>query len=94
MGLFHRKKEPDAPGESLAACLTDPIASEIFQDILRDNGIPFVRRNKGAGAYMKVMFGAAAAADYIYVGVADEQRAKELFNAYLGTEVPFENEEN
>lgn len=94
MGLFHRKEEKAAEGEVLAACLTDPIASEIFQDILRDNGIPFVRRNQGAGGYMKVMFGASAAADFIYVSAADELRAKELYEAYLGTEVADENEEN
>lgn len=41
-----RKKEenPDENEPVLAAVIKNPVTSEIFQDILKENGIPFICR--------------------------------------------------
>ena len=45
-----RKKEakPDENEPVLAAVIKNPVTSEIFQDILKENGIPFICRQDGA----------------------------------------------
>ena len=86
-----RMKQTKAENELLlAAVVTNPVSSEIFQDILKKENIPFICRQYGAGAYFKILAGPAAAPDYIYVSRDDFERAKELYEAYLTTEAETE----
>ena len=71
----------------LVAVIENTTESEIFQDILRENNIPFICRQDGAGAYLKVLAGGLLVADSIYVEGNNLQRAKELYEVYLKTEV-------
>lgn len=54
-----RKKEtePDENEPVLAAVIKNPVTSEIFQDILKENGIPFICRQDGAGGSVKLLLG-------------------------------------
>ena len=71
----------------LVAVIENTTESEIFQDILSENNIPFICRQDGAGAYLKVLAGGLLVADSIYVEESNLQKAKELYEVYLKTEV-------
>ena len=89
--MSKRMKQTKSENELLlAAVVTNPVSSEIFQDILKKENIPFICRQYGAGAYFKILAGPAAAPDYIYVSSDDFERAKELYEAYLTTETETE----
>lgn len=86
MGLFKRRKKTEEPEYVLVATVPDTVASGIFQEILRDNGIPFISRQMGAGGCVKLITGGLLAPDDIYVSPEHSERATELYNAYLKTE--------
>lgn len=95
MRLFCRKRERQEKTVTpvLVAVIENTTESEIFQDILRENNIPFICRQEGAGAYLKVLAGGLLVADSIYVEESNLQRAKELYEAYLKTEIEHLEEE-
>ena len=85
-----RKEEPERDGSEpvLAATITNHVSSEIYQDMLRENGIPFVCRQEGAGGYLKILLGVGIIPDNIYVAEKNYERAREIYEAYLLTEPP------
>lgn len=89
-----RKEEKTDDGNEpvLAAIIKDPVTSEIFQDILKENGIPFICRQEGAGGSLKLLLGAGVVPDDIYVAAKNYEKARGLYEAYLKTEVEAENE--
>ena len=89
-----RKKEakPDENEPVLAAVIKNPVTSEIFQDILKENGIPFICRQEGAGGSLKLLLGAGVVPDDIYVAAKNYEKARGLYEAYLKTEVEAEDE--
>lgn len=76
----------------LAAVIKNPVTSEIFQDILKENGIPFICRQDGAGGSVKLLLGAGVVPDNIYVAAKNYETARGLYEAYLQTEVEPEEE--
>ncbi|NLY09260.1 MAG: DUF2007 domain-containing protein [Tissierellia bacterium] len=59
----------------------------VAAEILNDNDIPFVAKEKGAGGYMKVIAGGFSIyATELYVRKDDEERARELL--IVLTDVP------
>lgn len=89
-----RKEEKTDDGNEpvLAAIIKDPVTSEIFQDILKENGIPFICRQEGAGGSLKLLLGAGVVPDDIYVAAKNYEKARGLYEAYLKTEVEAEDE--
>ena len=89
-----RQKEakPDENEPVLAAVIKNPVTSEIFQDILKENGIPFICRQDGAGGSVKLLLGAGVVPDNIYVAAKNYETACGLYEAYLQTEVESEDE--
>lgn len=93
MRFFKRKeksavsKEDTSANPVLVAVIQNTVSSEIFQDILRENQIPFICHQDGAGGYIKILTGGLLVADSIYVSEKNSQRAKELYEAYLNTEL-------
>lgn len=79
-----KKAESEPEGRKLVATIDDSIAAGIFQEILRDNGIPFLCSQPGAGGYIKILTGGLLVSDSIYVNDEDYERASELYNAYFG----------
>lgn len=95
MGLFKRreKTEQESAIPCLVAVIQNTTESEIFQDMLRENEIPFICRQEGAGGYLKVLAGGLLTADSIYVDRKNFEKARELYEAYLKTEVAFFDDE-
>lgn len=87
-GLFGKNKsgENSSSEPVLAAVIQNTVSSEIYQDMLRENGIPFVCRQQGAGGYIKILTGGLFIADSIYVNERDFERAKELYENYIVTD--------
>ena len=97
MCLFKRKDKPEEKTviPMLVAVIQNTTDSEIFQDILKENDIPFICRQEGAGAYLKILAGGLLVADSIYVEARNFEKASELYEAYLKTEVSsFDDEVN
>ena len=98
MSFFKRKKEnkKDENEPVVAAVITNPVSSAVFQDMLKENGIPFVCRQQGAGGSVKLLLGGGIVPDYILVSDKNYERARELYEVYLLNEPEegdFEEEE-
>lgn len=88
MGIFRRKKKESKEDELvLAMVIRNPVSSEIFQDILNENRIPFLCRQNGADGYVRLLFGSGIVPDNIYVEAKNCDRVRELYDAYFNTEV-------
>lgn len=98
MSFFKRKKEnkQDENEPVVAAIISNPVSSAVFQDMLKENGIPFICRQEGAGGSVKLLLGGGIVPDYILVSAKNYERARELYEVYLLNElqeVAFEEEE-
>lgn len=85
MSFFKRKKENKQEENEpvVAAVITNPVSSAVFQDMLKENGIPFVCRQQGAGGSVKLLLGGGIVPDYILVSDKNYERARELYEVYL-----------
>lgn len=85
MSFFKRKKEEtkDENEPVVAAIITNPVSSAVFQDMLKENDIPFVCRQQGAGGSVKLLLGGGIVPDYIFVSAKNYERARELYEVYL-----------
>ena len=85
MSFFKRKKEnkKDENEPVVAAIISNPVSSAVFQDMLKENGIPFVCRQHGAGGSVKLLLGGGIVPDYILVSARNYGRARELYEVYL-----------
>lgn len=98
MSFFKRKQEnkEDENEPVVAAIISNPVSSAVFQDMLKENGIPFVCRQQGAGGSVKLLLGGGIVPDYILVSARNYERARELYEVYLlnePEESDFEEEE-
>ena len=98
MSFFKRKKEnkEDENEPVVAAIISNPVSSAVFQDMLKENGIPFVCRQQGAGGSVKLLLGGGIVPDYILVSAKNYELARELYEVYLLNEPEegdFEEEE-
>ena len=85
MSFFKRKNEvkKDENEPVVAAIINNPVSSAVFQDMLKENGIPFICRQEGAGGSVKLLLGGGIVPDYILVSAKNYERARELFEVYL-----------
>ena len=96
MGFLERifnkraKKNSDTSMPVLAAAIANTVSSEIYQDLLKENNIPFVCRQQGAGGYLKILTGGLLVTDSIYVNPRDYDRARELYENYIDIEEEIE----
>ena len=66
-------------GISLLATLFDEVSVAMYEDILRDADIPYLRRDRGAGGAMRIIMGASLSAVDIYVPADRLDEALALF---------------
>lgn len=85
MSFFKREKEEkkDENEPVVAAIINNPVSSAVFQDMLKENGIPFICRQEGAGGSVKLLLGGGIVPDYILVSAKNYGRARELYEVYL-----------
>ena len=75
----------------LVATFEDVVYSEIFKDILVENGIPY-STGSDAGAIV-VTFGGSFTSDEIYVEKRDFDKAEALYNEFIENPPEFSDEE-
>ena len=85
MSFFKRQKDnkQDENEPVVAAIISNPVSSAVFQDMLKENGIPFICRQQGAGGSLKLLLGGGIVPDYILVSARNYERARELYEVYL-----------
>lgn len=92
--MFKKKAKQPEDGIAFAVSIMNTVTSAIYQDILRENGIPFICRQQGAGGYMKIITGGLLVTDCIYVKESDLEQARALYEVYLNSEdAGFRNDE-
>ncbi len=74
----------------LLATIEDVVSAEIFKDILIENKIPYSCDGDDGG--MQVVFGGGFAAVDIYVDKSTFEKAQELYEEFLNSEVEFDGE--
>ncbi len=84
-----RQKSVTLDNPVLAVSVEDIVTAEIYRDMLSSNEIPFMCDSKENGN-LKIMFGGGFVAEDIYVNESDLERAKEIYNEVLASEVSFE----
>ena len=92
LNFFKKKDTNKINGKEpvIAAVIGNTVDSEIYQDILKNNGIPFICRQMGAGGYLKILTGGFLVADSIYVKESDLVKAAELYEAYFNSKTETE----
>ena len=93
MFFMRRKNKEEIKEEKRALYFTDHIASAIFQEILKDNGVPFICRQTGAGGYLKHITGGLLTTDEILFEEENFEQAEGLYNAYFQSDAFEINEE-
>ena len=73
----------------LLATFEDIVSSEIFRDILTENGILYSCDGEDA---MRVTFGGGFVSQDIFVDASDLTQAEQLYNEFLDSEVSFDGE--
>ena len=94
MSFFKKGKNKSADGGPvLAVTVLNPVSSAIYQDMLKENGIPFICRQNGAGGYLKILFGGGLVPDNFYVAGEYLEKARELYSVYIEPETEIDEEE-
>lgn len=71
------------------AAIEDVVSSQIFKDILTDNGITFSSDDADDADGMRVTFGGGFVNEEIFVDAEDFDKAKELYEEFLASEPEF-----
>ncbi len=97
-GKRNKKRSLEKSDEPvLVTVISDTLTCEMYQNLLKENNIPFICRQQGAGGYLKHYTGGFLIADYIYVNKKDYDTAKELYDNYIDSNAEIEisySEEN
>ena len=81
--LFPENDSPKSKEPSFVVSISNTVLSEVYQDLLRENNIPFICRRDGANGYLKVITGGFLVTDDIYVKEEDYTKARELYDNYI-----------
>ena len=76
----------------LLATMEDVVSSEIFRDILTENGILYYCDGQADSGAMQVLFGGSFVAENIYVDKTDFDKADSLYTEFLENEPQFEGD--
>ncbi|MBR2040491.1 MAG: DUF2007 domain-containing protein [Clostridia bacterium] len=81
--LFSKRVVSKPKEPALVASVSNTVLSEVYQDLLRENNIPFICRRDGVNGYLKVITGGFLVTDDIYVKEEDYTKARELYDNYI-----------
>ena len=72
------------------AYVRDRVSEALLCDILRDNGIPYMRKERSCGLGASVIAGFSVFGSDIYVAREKLDAARELYMAYMSCDCPVE----
>ena len=89
MDYFFGLDKVSAHDDSVAYLTTthDPVELGIIRSILDGEEIPYMIRERGGGALVKVVAGYSVFGSDVFVPKALEEKAKEVWNAYQNGEI-------
>lgn len=91
--IFAKKQTADNIEPTFVVGISNTVLCEIFKDLLKENNIPFICRQNGAGGYIKVLTGGFLVTDNIYVRPEHYNKAKELYDNYIEGKAEFSDSE-
>ena len=86
----NKKSEAVSIEPVLLATFEDLVSAEIFKDVLTDNNIPYCEPQ---GESMRVVFGGSFASEELYVDKADYDKAKDLYDEFMSSQVEFTDDD-
>ncbi len=89
MDCFFGLDKISAHDDSVAHLTTayDPVELSIIRSILDGEGIPYMIRERGSGALVKVVAGYSVFGSDVFVPKEMEEKAKEVWDAYRNGEI-------
>ncbi|TJX67923.1 DUF2007 domain-containing protein [Soehngenia saccharolytica] len=72
------KKEKQEINLKLLIKTSDRIMLSLIESILKENGIPYILKDKGTGGYLKIITGASIYDTEVLVSDKDFEKAREL----------------
>lgn len=73
-----RKKENQEINLKTLIKTSDRIMLSLIESILKENGIPYILKDKGTGGYLKIITGASIYDTEVLVSDKDFEKAREL----------------
>lgn len=84
--MFFKKKNKENNGPVMVASVM-PAFSGMYGDLLEQNNIKFICRQKGASGYLKIVTGGLLIPDDFYVNKEDYEKALEIYKAFIEPEL-------
>lgn len=91
--IFTKKQVGNDNAPTFVVGISNTVLCEIYKDLLKENNIPFICRQNGAGGYIKVLTGGFLVTDNIYVRPEQYDKAKELYDNYIDTKLEISDSE-
>lgn len=82
---------PAEEGMRLLASLFNPISLSIAEEILSENGVPFLKKERGSGGLVRLIAGFQTFGTDLFVLAEHFERATELLEPLLAESVEGEN---
>lgn len=84
--MFFKRPKKDNDDPVLAASVL-PAFSGMYRDLLEQNNIKYLCRQKGAGGYLRIVTGGLLIPDEYYVKKEDYDKALEIYHAFIEPEL-------
>ncbi len=76
--LFGLDQPANADGLAHLATFTEPVSLSIAEELLRDNGIPYLKKERGCGGVVRILVGYQSFGTDLYVRPEDEEKANDV----------------
>lgn len=83
--MFFKKKSKENNVPVIVASVM-PAFSGMYSDLLKQNNIKFICRQKGVNGYLKIATGGLLIPDDFYVNKEDYEKALEIYHAFIEPE--------
>ena len=83
--MFFKKKSKENNAPVIVASVM-PAFSGMYSDLLKQNNIKFICRQKGVNGYLKIATGGLLIPDDFYVNKEDYEKALEIYHAFIEPE--------
>ncbi len=76
--LFGLDQPAKVEGLAHLATFTEPVSLAIAEEMLHDNGIPYLKKERGAGGVVRILVGYQSFGTDLFVRPEDEEKANEV----------------
>ena len=76
--LFGLDHPANADGLAHLATFTEPVSLSIAEEMLRDNDVPYLKKERGCGGVVRILTGFQSFGTDLFVRPEDEQKALDV----------------